>query len=91
MDRSNLPEFYKYTITPDMAEVVENGVETITYLGFWQPGSLGADPLAQPRWQIRRSTHNSVYQTDRQEYAEGSELFNKIWNDRDNYNYSFLK
>jgi hypothetical protein len=90
MDRSTLPTYYQYTITPDIVDDTDTGsTPAVTYLGYWNGGASGANPRAEAKWQIRRVTVTGFETIT--EYANGSETFNKVWNDRADYNYSLLK
>jgi hypothetical protein len=90
MDRSFFPSYYQFIDTPDIAdETLAGNTPSVTYLGYWQTGTLGADPLAQANWKIKRVTIDNLI--TKTEYAQGSQAFNKIWNDRTTYNYSFEK
>jgi hypothetical protein len=91
MDRSFFPTYYQFLQTPDISEVVIVGAVTTTYLGYWKTGPASIDPLADANWQIKRVTENSVTAITTTEYADGSQAFDKVWNDRAAYAYSFEK
>lgn len=62
-----------YTIKLDDSSTVG-----ATYVGKSDPGGVVSDPV----WQIIKLTDTEV------EFAEGSDSFNKVWNDRLTYSYS---
>lgn len=53
---------------------------TYTYIGDALPGTAGSSP----KWRIQRLTNA----TTTIEYAEGTSEFDKVWDNRELYNYS---
>jgi hypothetical protein len=90
MDTTKQPSYYQFLITPDAVDETQAGADpAITYLGFFKGGTYEGDPLSQPLWQIRRViAENGITLT---QYADGNELYNKVWDNRADYNYTFKK
>lgn len=66
------PETHGYTVALDWS-----GTDLL-YLGLAPPGSAKADP----NWQIRKFTVNGDSNPTDIQYANGSRLFNQIWDNR---------
>ncbi len=54
------------------------------YIGKAQPGSISSSSV----WQIQKLSYDASGNVTKIEWAEGSDDFNKIWDNRANYNYS---
>lgn len=57
--------------------------DNLIYLGLAAPGS----DKAAKKWQIRKFTYSGTNVTDIQ-YANGSLIFNQVWDDRAGLSYS---
>lgn len=90
MDNSFFPTYYKFIDTPDIAdETLAGSTPSVTYLGYWGTGPDNGNALAQANWKIKKVTIDTLI--TKTEYAKGSQTFDKVWNDRTTYNYSFEK
>jgi hypothetical protein len=99
MGKENLPWSAQYLETPDIVEDIATEAGVVTYLGFWENNSNNLENVREDRpcFQIRRVTKTitidggTTTTVDVTEYAEGSAYFDKVWSQREAYNYSFLK
>jgi hypothetical protein len=76
---------------PDLVEDIDiDANNRITYVGFAETGST---LTSNPTFKIKRVAvaivGNKTFTTTM--WAEGNTKYNKIWDDRDAYNYSFKK
>ena len=77
------------------ADIIEEVTALITYIGMIKPQTPGtdADKQAAPVWtiaKIEQSAPDGTYpNTTTVKFADGIAAFNKVWNDRAGYNYTF--
>jgi hypothetical protein len=69
---------YNYTVA-----LQYDGSDNVIYQGWAIPGSS----KSEAKWRIIRLTYSGSNVTDIQ-FADGSDSFNKIWDDRLNYTYA---
>ena len=67
-----------------MVPVGSNGAGQVEYQGFAYPGASVSDA----KWSIRKFAYNSDNVTTSVLYAGGSDNFDKIWDNREDYTYS---
>ncbi len=77
-DADELQIYYDY---PSLLQLIDEATATITYIGKAQTGSDPANPL----WQIERIDTTSGTEIA---WADGSDAFNQIWDDRAILTYS---
>lgn len=85
------PYLFEMNELPDIVEDVDIDANTrVTYVGFAETGS---NLLNNPTFKIKRVTvviAGNITTTTTM-WAEGNLLYNKSWDERANYNYSFKK
>lgn len=91
------PQADQYTLTglKANADIIEEVNALVTYLGMIKPGTPGTDDekAAAPVWTIVKITQaaaDGTYpNTTTVKFAAGIAAFNKVWNDRAGYDYTF--
>ena len=61
----------------------ENGTNVI-YIGKAHPLSL----VSESKWQIRKFTYDANNSVTNIEFASGTNLYDKVWNNRTTYDYT---
>lgn len=61
-----------------------DGSDRPEYLGLTEPGNL----TSQAVWSIKKLTYSATNQVTKIEYAGGTNLFDKVWDDRATYTYT---
>lgn len=54
------------------------------YIGYAEPGTA----KSSPKWQIRKITYDANGAMTDVQFANGTNKFDKVWNDRATYSYS---
>lgn len=72
------------------ADLIEEVSDLVTYLGFCASGTTGTD---QPTWSVLKITQSGTVQPILTSFlwADGKCSYNKVWNDRAGYTYTYKK
>lgn len=69
-----------------IADIADESVVGTTYMGWCLPGTTGTD---QAKFKIKRIT--VVAGITKNEYAGGNQDYDKVWDNRADLQYSFIK